>query len=122
MAIKQELQAVNDNDIKDWLLLHCKKDENVEMGEKRLNEIRSKVETAVSNLMEMYKNETFCQCDTCVLIRLKSENETIISSLAYIGLEYLLGENFNGAAALYYYSYIKDTNDNNVEIQSVSQK
>jgi hypothetical protein len=51
------------------------------------------------------EDQTWCKCDTCTLIRLKAEDKEIIGSLAYAGLEYLLGENFNGAAALYYYSY-----------------
>jgi hypothetical protein len=94
-----------------WLATNRKRDENVISGEKIIEEIRLKVRDTVVEHFEETKDQTWCKCDTCTLIRLKAEDEKIISSLAYAGLEYLLGENFNAAAALYYYSYSKGITD-----------
>jgi len=91
-----------------WLAANRKRDENVISGEKIIEEIRQKVKDRIVKYFKETEGRNWCNCDTCILIRLKAEDEKIIGSLAYAGLEYLLGENFNGAAASYYYGYFKD--------------
>jgi hypothetical protein len=76
-------------DFEKWLIDNRKRDENVISGEKIIEEVRQKIQGKVIKHLK----ET------------EDQDKEIIGSLAYAGLEYLLGENFNGAAALYYYSY-----------------
>jgi hypothetical protein len=97
--------------LEEWLSVHRERDINVEKGEERLERIDKRVKSKILDLMERNSKETFCQCDTCTLIRIRAEDETIISNLAFVGLEFLLGKNFNGVSALYYYSYVKDTSN-----------
>jgi hypothetical protein len=106
------------HDFEKWLATNRNRDEDVISGEKIIEEIRQKIQGKVTKHLKETEDQTWCKCDTCTLIRLKAckcdtctlirlkaEDKEIIGSLAYAGLEYLLGENFNGAAALYYYSY-----------------
>jgi hypothetical protein len=96
----------------EWLAIHRRRDENVISGEKAVERIRQKIRRKIIEYFKETEGQRWCQCDTCILIRLKAEDEKIISSLAYVGLEYLLGENFNAAAAGYYYSYAKGLEKN----------
>ena len=91
----------------EWLAANRKRDENVISGEKTIERIRKEVRTKIVEYFKETEDQTWCACDTCTLIRLKVKDKELINSLAYVGLEYLLGENFNAAAALYYYSYWK---------------
>jgi len=85
-----------------------RKDENVIANERIIENIRQKTKRKVVEYFKETEGEVWCDCDTCILIRLKAEDSKLIDSLAYVGLEYLLGENFNAAAALSYYSYLKN--------------
>jgi hypothetical protein len=93
----------------EWLSLNRKVDENVIKGEAIRDSVREEIREIISKHFDETSDQCWCKCDTCTLIRLKAKDERIISSLALIGLQYLLGENFNGAAALYYYSYLNET-------------
>jgi hypothetical protein len=96
------------NEYDEWLSSNREFDENVIKGEAIRDSIREKIRTKISTHLDETRNQTWCKCDTCTLIRLKAEDEKTISSLALIGLQYLLGENFNGVAALYYHSYLDE--------------
>ncbi len=78
------------------------------MGEEKNKPLRQKMADMVISHLTETKDETWCKCDICTLIRLKAIDETIINSLALVGFQYLLGENFNDAAALHYFSYFSD--------------
>jgi hypothetical protein len=98
----------NFTDFDDWLKSHRKRDENVIKGEKIREEIREEIKDKLSRHFGETEDQTWCKCDTCTLIRLKAEGEGTINSLALIGLQFLLGQNFNGAAALYYHTFYKE--------------
>lgn len=89
-----------------------KRDVNVIKGEERVEELRQKLMKMVVDHLDESSNEDWCKCDVCTLVRMTAnENKSygLIDSMALVGFEYLLGENFNGAAALYYHSYVKET-------------
>ncbi len=99
----------------DWLKSVWLEDENRKIVKKQNNELRKKLKFRLANTIADMKGREVCLCDTCVLLYLRHEDENddhggIERSLALVGMAYLLGENFNGASAGYYYSYYKKHN------------
>lgn len=94
----------------DWLEKNRTRDENVIKGEESVEDLRQKLRERVVNYFDETKDQVWCNCDVCVLIRITADEkkpDRLIDNLALIGLEYLLGKNFNGTAAMYYYSYVE---------------
>lgn len=99
LAINRYIKNLSNSAI---AICNRRRDENVVKGERIRDAVRLEIQEIISKHFDKTEEETWCKCDTCTLIRLKAEDEKIINSLAIIGLQYLLDENFNGASALYY--------------------
>jgi hypothetical protein len=100
----------------EWLAATRKRNENVIAGEKIVEGIRQHLRQRIISYFDDTKDQVWCNCDTCILIRMTADDkypDRLKEQLAYIGLEYLLGENFNGSAALSYHQYIKEVENEN---------
>ncbi len=89
-----------------WLKSAWLEDENRVIRKRKIDELRLEVKSSIVKIMPEIDG---CRCDTCVLLYIKKRiDKSIISGLSLVGLEYLLGGNFNGASALYYYTFTKE--------------
>lgn len=93
-----------------WLKENRKRDENVASAEMFVKDLRLELQKRVIKYFDEAKDEIWCNCDVCVLTRIaadEKESYGLVDRLALVGLEYLLGENFNRTAAMNYYTYVE---------------
>lgn len=99
----------------EWLKTVWQEDENRVIRGRRINELRERVKAKV---VEVFEGDSTgfsgCMCDNCVAVIIRNMDAPLTNMLMSTALEYLLGENFNGAAAGYYYSYVKGNRDDSV--------
>ncbi len=93
----------------EWLKTVWQEDENRVIRRRQIGELREKLKAKVVEAFEgNVTGFSGCMCDDCVVSIIQSDT-SLKYGLMTVGLEYLLGENFNGAAAHYYYDYIKES-------------
>ena len=98
----------------EWLKTAWLQDENREFGSRQIERLREETKTAAWKVVES-RHKDYCQCDDCVATCLVFTRHHLVIPLVSIAIQYLLGENFNGAAASYYHSYVKETMTNSSE-------
>lgn len=91
----------------EWLKAVWHEDENRVIRKRQIDKLRERVKTKV---IEVFEGDVTgfsgCMCDSCVASIIKSDT-SLQYGLMTLALEYLLGENFNGASARYYYDYVR---------------
>lgn len=91
----------------DWLKESWLDDENRKSTKVSIDKIRTELKEKILPIYKVRSVEDDCCCDVCILACLLNEKQ-LIKELAFVGIQYLLGENFNSAAAAYYCSFIKE--------------
>ncbi len=99
----------------DWLKSAWSEDENRAIVKRQNNELREKLKSRLAETIAEMESREVCLCDVCTLLYLRNEDKNedhggLERSLALVGMAYLLGENFNGISARYYYGYYKKHN------------
>lgn len=87
---------------REWLKTVWQDDINRQKTADNIDLLREELKVAV---VEVIKNRDHCTCDTCVALNLDQDKFKLL--LMEVGIMYLLGENFNGAAAGYYSGFVK---------------
>ena len=93
----------------EWLKTVWREDENRVIRRRQIGELREELKAKIIEVFEgNVTGMSGCMCDSCVASIIKSDT-SLQYGLMSIALEYLLGENFNGASARYYYDYVRQS-------------
>lgn len=96
----------------EWLSSVWQEDENRIIRKRQIDKLRDDLKVELISIFEgNITGSSGCMCDSCIGIIIRQHKEHLMNQLMTVGLEYLLGENFNGASAHYYYNYVKMVKD-----------
>ena len=106
--------------LEEWIEAIWQEDENRASRKRQINELREEVKSKIVEIFESGKSgPSGCTCDGCITSFFKNQEDKgklptwLVNRLVCVAVEYLLGENFNGAAARYYYDYVKQSKNEN---------